>query len=333
MLLRRSYVTSSALIAFALASATLAACTIENDSAPNGTDGGSTSSSSSGGTSGTSSSSGGSSGSPDGGGDKGECTVYTPASLDGERTGTFASAQEVVSIPLTATDVGGGLLEITVTAASQPLEVGLWLNEGEKKDEARCEGAAMHNETATFTVRLTGSKAYELRALPLDFREEESNQYTVRWRYQPLIDCYEHNDTRETAKRVPVDTPIEAYLHAGVGPDESRIVGASATDWYRFELEESKTVTLKANLPGDNTAYFSVRNAQDVEVTCNDPNFGMGIGATETSQTPSSCDATLAAGTYWVLAAIGNSEYPSTGPGEAVPTSWNTPYSFTLVTR
>ncbi|MCZ2250009.1 MAG: hypothetical protein LC111_14720 [Bacteroidia bacterium] len=267
------------------------------------------------------------------GGDLGECAIYTPTAIVGSKSGTFASGADVVSIPLPATDVGGGLLEVTISAQTQAMEVAIWLSEGEKKDEARMENAVLDDQTGTFYVRLHGGKAYELRAHATNFRDDRTNGYTISWKYEPLVDCYEDNDTRESAKRIPINTPIKAYLHVGIGPDDSHLVGPTADDWYTFELTEPKTAQLRVNVPGDNTAYFSVRNADDVEVTCDDPNFGMGTSATDTAEEMTSCVATLAPGKYWIKGAISNSEYPGTGIGEPVPPSWNTAYTLTVETK
>ena len=87
-------------------------------------------------------------------------------------------------------------------------------------------------ETGSFHVRLQGNTTYELRVVPLNFRDDEPNGYTVEYAYEPLVDCYEANDTRETAKRIPLDTPIKAFLHPGIGPNSSRIVSFTADDWY-----------------------------------------------------------------------------------------------------
>lgn len=262
--------------------------------------------------------------------DLGDCVRYTPAEIAGSRSGAFTSNTDVATIPLPVTDVGGGLLKITVAAQTQATEVSVWLGQGDKKDEARWEASVLDDATGSFYVRLAGGLAYELRAHPTNFRDDRTNAYTVTWTYEPLVDCYEANDTLAAAKRIPVGTPIEAYLHAGIGPDDSRLVGTQAEDWYVFELAESKVTTLRVNVPGDNTAYFSVVDGDGEEIACDDPNFGMGTSSTDTAETMTSCVATLAPGRYWIKGAIANSEYPGTGIGEPVPPSWNRAYTLTV---
>ncbi len=264
------------------------------------------------------------------GGDRSECNAYTPAAIAGSKSGTFASGSDVVSIPLPKTDVGGGLLKVTMTAQTQAMEVALWRGDGAKKDEARWEASVLDEESGTFYLRLHGGTAYELRAHTTNFRDDRTNGYAISWEYEALVDCYEGNDTRESAKRIAINTPIKAYLHAGIGPDDSRLVGPTADDWYTFELAEKKTATLRVNVPGESTAYFSVRNGEDTEVPCDDPNFGMSTNATDTAEDMASCVATLAPGKYWIKGGLANSEDPGTGTGDPLPRSWNGAYTLTV---
>lgn len=265
--------------------------------------------------------------------DRGECTDYTPAKVDAAKSGTFASAQDVVKLPLPTTDVGGGLLAITMKATSQPFEVGVWLLEGDKASEQRTEADVDADGTASYTARLAGGKTYELRITPLDFRADKANGYGVEAKYEPLVDCYEGNDTRAAAKRIPTDRAITAHLHAGIGPNDSRLVGPTGDDWYWFELAEPKKVSLALTIPGESTAYFQLRDAKDEVVRCEDPNESVEMPGTETRETFTTCAASLEAGRYWVRAGLANSEEPSTGPNLAVPKSWREPYTLTVVTR
>lgn len=265
--------------------------------------------------------------------DRGECTEYTPAKLNTSKSGQFASAEDVVKVALPPTDVGGGLLTITMKATSQPFEVGVWLLEGDKASEQRTEADVAADGTASFTARLAGGKAYELRLTPLDFRADKPNGYGVEAKYEALVDCYEGNDSRAAAKRIPTDRAITAYLHAGIGPNDSRLVGPSGDDWYTFDLTEAKKVSLSIAIPGESTAYVQLRDAKDEVVRCDDPNFGVEMPGTETKESFTTCTTSLGPGRYWIKAGLANSEEASAGPNVAVPTSWRTPYTVTVVTK
>jgi hypothetical protein len=67
--------------------------------------------------------------------------------------------------------------------------------------------------------------------------------------YTPLADPYEPNDTRDTAKPIPLGTPITAFESTGyVGAPYD---GAAFADWYSVPLAAG-TVTIKmSNVPTD----------------------------------------------------------------------------------
>lgn len=324
-----------ALLVLGLFAAAVAAnaCTITSTDTPDNDGGASSSSSGDTGASSSGSSSGGTSSSSGGSADRGEWTDYTPAEINGNESGEFASAQDTKSFNLAATDVGGGLLKVTVSPHN--VEVGVWLAEGEKADEQRWEGNYMDpaQTSGTFFVRLHGGKSYQLRAYPLNFSEDEPNPYTVKWEYEPLIDGYEPNETRELAKRIPLDKAIQAYAHAGIGPNDSRLVGSVADDWYKFELTADKTVKLKFDRGAEHTSYLAVLDSAGNAVSCADTNFSMGVGTSEPGTQFETCEGPLTAGTYFVHHGIGNSEDPGTSTGEAVPAHFRAKYTLTVETK
>ena len=260
--------------------------------------------------------------------DRGEWTEYTPAEIEGTESGEFTANDDVKSFDLPATDLGGGLLHVTVSPHN--VEVGLWLAEGEKADEQRWEGSYSDPEQASgsFYLRLHGGKSYQLRAYPLNYSVDEPNPYRVSWTYEPLVDGYEPNETVEQAKRIPISKPISAYAHA-IGPD-SRLVGSVADDWYKFELTEDKTVKLSVDRGAEHSSYFAVLDGEGAPVSCADTNFAMSIGPAQPGTVFETCEGPLSAGTYWVHVGIGNSEYPGTGTGEELPPHFKANYTFTV---
>lgn len=276
--------------------------------------------------------------------DLGGCVSYTPAEISGTLSGSFASADEIVRVPLPVTDVGGGLLRVTFLAHNQPMVGSIWLGEGARSAEARHEtsafGPGISDATAVVYYRLAGNKRYEIGAQSFSFDDSGVDDYTITYAYQPQLDCYEANDTRDAARRIPLDTTITASLHTGIGPDDSGTVNATGEDWYTFQLTAPKIVRLRATLPGKdgpdggNTAMFTIFTADGT--TAADCGGGSGSFATDPvspTEAVETCEGTLAAGTYFVKLGHFVSQAAATDNNVAPHRSWNTPYTFVVSAR
>lgn len=274
----------------------------------------------------------------DGGGDLGECVSYAPASISGKKTGVFTSA-EVVKIPLPETDVGGGLLKVTYTQDA-PVVGSLFLPEGASAADPRAETGAFgpgigSGGPGVVYYRLAGKKAYELGVKPFSFDDTKAN-YGVEYVYEPLVDCYEANNSLAAAKRVPVNETITAYHHTGIDTNDTGSLNESGDDWYFFELSSEKRVKLKGVLPGKdgatggNSALFTVYTADgEAQPACS------GSGAFETNpvsdtEAVETCDGALSAGKYFVKLAHFVSQPSSSGVNESFNKSWNTAYTFKI---
>jgi hypothetical protein len=275
------------------------------------------------------------------GSDLGECVRYTPAVIAGKKEGSFASRDDVVSVVLPETDVGGGLLKVTYTGKNLPLVGSIVLAEGPRAEEDRFTtrpigpGATSTPSTVVY-YRLHGKKRYQLRTKPFSFDDAGPNGYSIDYTYQPLIDCYEDNDARTSAKRIPVNTTITAFEHAGIETNDSLLVRDSGQDWYWFELPREQRVKLKGFLPGKdgadgaNAALFYV-TASDGET---EPGCATGsrfstdpVADTENVET---CEGILPAGKYFVRLAHFTSQPAGWDADEAIHASWNTPYTFVV---
>src|SRR5690606_33558236 len=115
----------------------------------------------------------------------------------------------------------------------------------------------------SFTFRAHGNTNYELVVRPaFSLYDDEDTSWSVSWSYQPLLDCYEGNDTIATAKRIPVGVPVEAYAHTGILADDQVLVRPSGVDFYTFELTEPTTVRLRATKPSDTAISFELWDAE-----------------------------------------------------------------------
>lgn len=272
----------------------------------------------------------------------GECVKYTPADLSGSKSGTFTSA-ETVRIPLAKTDVGGGLLEVTYTQNGS-VEGSLFLAEGARAEEPRAGTGAMgpgvdSDQPVTVTYRLAGNKTYELGITPFSFNPETA-EYRLDYTYRPLNDCYESNDSVETAKRIPVNVGITAYQHAGIGVDDTSTVNASGEDWYYFELTEPKSVRLESTLPGKdgadggNSGVWSVYQSDASTLAeCATDSGSLSTDPVSSTETLETCEAALGAGKYYVHLSLFTGQPSVTGRDNAFNASWNTPYTLRIVAK
>jgi hypothetical protein len=274
-------------------------------------------------------------------GDVGACVTYAPAVISGTKTGLFTSASDVVKVALPETDVGGGLLKVTYVADAGPIVGSLWLGEGEKKGLPRHEtsafGAAVGNApTSVVYYRLAGKKRYEVGVKPFSFGDGQKNGYSLTYVYEAQTDCYESNDTIAVAKQIPVNKPITASLHTGIGTDDQDLVSETGVDWYTFELASPKTVHLEATLPGKdgpdgkNTAMFTVLTADGTTTAACSDGENLQTDPVAPKEAVETCKGSLAAGKYFVKLAHFTSQYGATALNVAPDKSWNTPYTFTI---
>lgn len=312
------------------------ACT-QTDPAANAGDGGTGSSSSgggsSGGSSGTGTDAGGSSG--DGGSDVGECVPYAPATLTGQKAGSFTDGT-IVKIDVPETDLGGGLLKVTYTQQG-PVTASLFLGIGANPEVPRVEttafGPGVTDEApAVVTYRLAGKRSYTLGIQSFSFDPDKAG-YTVAYEYQPLADCYESNDTQTAARRIPVNTTITAQHHTGIDGDDTSLVSESGDDWYSFVLAAAKTVKLTAFLPGKdgadgaNSTLITVYTADGVTAAACTGQGSMATDPVAATEAVETCEGALASGTYLVAVTHLASQKSSTAVNEPVHSSWNTPYT------
>ena len=272
---------------------------------------------------------------------QGECVAYTPAVINGKKEGSFARADDVVSVTLPATDVGGGLLKVTYTAKNNPLVGGIWLSEGDRALEERFSTRPIGpgvttSPSATVYYRLRGNTRYELRTRPFAFDESGPNAYVVDYAYQPLVDCYEQNDSLATARRIPLNSKISAYAHAGIGPNDSLLVRDSGQDWYVFELATERRVKLTGFLPGkdgadgENSTHFIVTNSDGTTAPACSTGDSFSTDPVADTENVETCEGLLPPGKYYVQLAHFTSQPAGWDSDEPIHPSWNTPYTFTI---
>lgn len=248
-------------------------------------------------------------------GEVGECVPYTPSTISGSESGSGARQLEV-----NVGDVGGGLVEVTLSATAAT-EVNVRL-QGRPEDETHFGTSVRVDDMVTerrFVFRAQGQRRYLLDVKPVGTPSAGAT-WSVQWRYQPNVDCFEPNDTLATAKRIALDTPIEAYAHAGIIEGDGVLVGPGLLDFYRFELTEPTSVRLVVTRPSDTALAFEFWNAET------DASWLVGTDLFAAAGVESSSDdLELPAGTHHVRVSTFASQ-ASTSPLGAFPADWNQPY-------
>lgn len=258
-----------------------------------------------------------------------DCRPYTPAEIDGSHTGTWSSIDDVHVQVLEIGDVGGGLVHVTVSKTGVATGVTLRLaGQEEHVHNGVLVGDVDGVDEETFVFRAQGQHNYELVVSPfVSPSSEATNEYTISWRYEPLIDCYEENNTAATARLIPLDYDIEAFAHAGIIEGDSSFSGPGLVDLYKFELDAPATVRLAATKPSDAALIIEFWDAE--------AEYGItGVDLTAAgNQEIYSDELSLEAGTHYVRVAAFGSQTSSLESTEPLPAEWNTPYRLRVERR
>jgi len=274
-----------------------------------------------------------------GGTDLGDCVPYAPATIADKKSGAFASGDDYVKFELPKTDLGGGLLKVTYVQAG-PVTAAIFLAEGAEpnvpRDETTAFGPGVTDDApAVVYYRLAGNKSYQLGIKSFVYNADKPS-YSVEYSYEPLVDCYEANDTSAAARRVPVNTTITAYHHTGIGKDDTGLVNDTGDDWYYFELDASKTVKLQGVLPGKdgpdggNSAQFTVYTADGTTTPACSGSETFETDPVAPKPSVETCSGELAAGKYLVRLKHFASQFSATSVNGTFNASWNTPYTFQI---
>ncbi len=258
-----------------------------------------------------------------------ECVPYTPAAVTGSESGTLTALDERATRPITIDDLGGGLVEVRVSASHGTVaEVRLQGRPIAELSQGVSVRVSDDVGERRFVFRAQGGKTYDVELSPVVTPPEGGQTWTISWSYQPNVDCFEPNDTASTAKRIRLDEPVEAYAHAGIVEGDGVLVGPSLVDFYRFELTEKTTVQLVAKRPGTEVLVFEFWNA------ATDASWLVSTdGQAESNVESASEELELNAGTHHVrvVAFVSQQATWETTEGEApFPTTWNQPYTLTV---
>lgn len=261
-------------------------------------------------------------------GEDDECVEYTPDEIDGSHAGTWVDFPDQVVLPIDIGDPGGGLIRVAVTVADTATSV-IVRRRGAPDEEVHygVDAGVGEAREEMFVFRAQGDTAYDLILTPFASPGDEDNSYAATWTYEPNIDCYEHNQTVETARRIPLDRPIEAFAHAGIVVGDSTMVGPGMIDFYRIELAEPTRVRLAFIKPDDDSMLVELWDPA-IEYAILGVDY-LAPGDVEVH----SDEIDLAAGTHYIRIGPFVSEASTWDFSEPLPARWNTPYTLTVQTR
>jgi hypothetical protein len=145
-------------------------------------------------------------------------------------------------------------------------------------------------------------------------------KYTLKATYTKVVDSYEPNDTRATAKPITLGTPVTATLFAGyrsatLDPDEYQ-------DFYTLTLAAGTVTAKLADIPSDVYGDLKVLDADGNEV---DHSYSSTMGANVTITMKA-----VTAGVHFVRAGIFTAPPDGAGKGIMLPDHFTHPYTLTV---
>lgn len=251
-----------------------------------------------------------------------ECVRYTPDAVQGQHRGLLTASAPAMKLPFGANDLGGGLFRFVLTA-NGPVETVVRRRGGvEELPSGRLITDWGVVGTHTLVFRAQGFEGYELEVASfVTLSGADQVEYQLQWTYEPVVDCYERNDTVAQARRIPLGRFTSAFSHAGVIEGDTFSVGPSLTDVYKVVLDAPKKVRLAARKPNDVALSFELIDATGAVQAAISP---VGDPLVELQ----SDEVSLAAGTWFVrvTAFVGQPPVIS-GETVVVPDDWTRPYT------
>ncbi len=188
-----------------------------------------------------------------------ECVMYEPSvDVGGDLSGewsTSGEAGQVVEIVTAPADPGGGYVTVRLqsTESMRPQLFAEVVPEASSSivlsGQTTTDPAINPDPTVVEAVfEVAPSRSYQLTLRGLNAAGASityPQAFTASWSFTSRVDCYEPNDTIETAKAIPMENPISATFIAGFR-DSNSIPATSAPtlDFYRFELHAPSAVRI-----------------------------------------------------------------------------------------
>lgn len=260
-----------------------------------------------------------------------DCSPYAATEAYGDLSSAWTKQNQknhrLFTVP---NEPGGGYVTVTLIAHHPDVTPAMSLRVASKTGQViNGGGAGRGNQTITDVFEAAGGETYFVEVVPAWNApiEDHPVSYSLSWKYVSLVDCYEPNDAEQkrwetvlpVAKAIPLNQVIEASDIVGYG--KTSMNTARRFDWYKFTLNEPRTITIRTlQVADDAQAGLRLFNEQGRYVT-DAPKPA--IGATTESK-----PKLLEAGTYyleWIPAKRGKS-VARTSNGVEFPNHFVRPY-------
>ena len=182
-----------------------------------------------------------------------ECVAYAPTQTGGDLSGSWeasGSAGDVFETITVPSDPGGGFVTVRLHSGAgvRPgLDVQvLPLATGSIFTESTDPAVNPDPTLLEMVFEVAPGRSYQLRlraasAVGITFPQA----YTASWTFTSRVDCYEPNDTIETAKAIPMENPITASFIAGFRESNSiPALSIPTLDFYRIQLHTPRTLRI-----------------------------------------------------------------------------------------
>jgi hypothetical protein len=188
-----------------------------------------------------------------------ECVMYeptptVPVDISGQWS-TSGQAGQVVEIITVPADPGGGYVTVRLqsTESMRPQIFAEVLPEATGgivlSGQTTTDPAINPDPTLVEAVfEVAPGRSYQLTLRGLNAAGASityPQSFTASWSFTSRVDCYEPNDTLETATAIPMENPIQASFIAGFRDSNSIPATSEPTlDFYRFELHAPSAVRI-----------------------------------------------------------------------------------------
>jgi hypothetical protein len=151
------------------------------------------------------------------------------------------------SFTVPANNPAGGFVRVTFTEVGINGDMDVKLYSATDNSEAKEIYTINSGSSLEGYLAVAAGKTYRIAVS--DFAGNSPVRYTMNTVYTGLVDLYEPNDTRETAKPIAVGTPISAYLSTGYVEDP--YTGDAFVDYYSVALAAGSVVIKMSTVPTD----------------------------------------------------------------------------------